>query len=124
MKKRLIIGIGGLLLVLIMSLLIVVFFSGSLGLSEVSGRIISRFQSSKCAKAGERYLPLPKSERKECCWGLQRITLCVYYNPDDQNANEEGCVGSGFPCGSVCSDCGNGVCERWEDQCTCAKDCK
>lgn len=51
---------------------------------------------------------------EKCCPGLSIIV---------------GCLGDDGKCGSICagdlicSDCGNGICESWENKCTCEVDC-
>jgi len=52
----------------------------------------------------------------ECCQGLESIMYSGYF---DQNCNPTGLAGAG----SVCSKCGNGICESWETKCTCPQDC-
>jgi len=55
----------------------------------------------------------------ECCEGLKAILP-----PDkfDEDCNFKPRIGvSG---GDVCANCGNGVCESWENKCNCSEDCK
>ena len=82
--------------------------------------------TEKCAKAGEKssYSSLGPSAPtpKKCCKGLVEIYAGSRYEPDKEYADENGCihwVGSA----SMCSDCGNGICESWENRCNCFKDC-
>ena len=51
---------------------------------------------------------------KTCCEGLATIPVRDY---------EDGECLFVFDAGTICSDCGNGVCEDWENQCNCAEDC-
>ncbi|MAG50526.1 hypothetical protein CL621_02715 [archaeon] len=50
----------------------------------------------------------PDSYVGECCEGLSRISEC---------SEEE------LGCGEICSDCGNGICEEWENDYNCPDDC-
>ncbi|MBU2562443.1 MAG: PepSY domain-containing protein [Nanoarchaeota archaeon] len=67
-----------------------------------------------CAKAGEVAVSNPPTINKECCEGLEQISSI---NGFDEQCNplEGG--------GSICSDCGNNICEDWENECSCSKDC-
>jgi len=59
----------------------------------------------------------------ECCDGLISIPTDLIYEPEFSFSDNNGCsisVGAG---GSICSDCGNDICEEWEDRCNCPKDC-
>lgn len=51
---------------------------------------------------------------KKCCEGLVKIPVKEY---------EGGKCFELFDVGTVCSDCGNEVCEEWENACSCEKDC-
>ncbi|MDA3815233.1 MAG: cohesin domain-containing protein, partial [Patescibacteria group bacterium] len=53
----------------------------------------------------------------ECCAELKGID---YFRNYDANCNPTPLMGG--PAG-VCSDCGNGICEGWENKCNCSKDC-
>lgn len=78
------------------------FFNGSCG----SEYVIELF----CVEAGESLGPAT-----ECCGGLVGL--------DNFRIDETGeCVGliGGY---LKCSDCGNGVCEDWENKCNCEEDC-
>jgi len=68
-------------------------------------------QEYSCKKAGESSFVFG------CCEGLKEITPIIAY---DEECNEIGCTG----CTSVCSDCGNNICEEWENKCNCPEDCK
>ena len=81
-----------------------------------------------CVKEGQRIpitavSPAGFEQRKhiatECCEGLKAISP-----PDkfDEDCNFKPRIGvSG---GDVCANCGNGVCESWENKCNCSEDCK
>lgn len=65
----------------------------------------------ECAQAGER-----SGVAVQCCEGLESI-------PNSAKGTDGICAESvgGYP---VCSDCGNGVCEEWENVCNCEIDCR
>jgi hypothetical protein len=75
--------------------------------------------SSDCAKAGELSLNDVTGESKECCSGLQEVGNLPDGTPEEcaEYANMEGY-------GSICTACGNGNCEQWENKCICPADCK
>ncbi len=54
----------------------------------------------------------------ECCQGLIKIAGGQYPKSYDENC----IVMPGVPV--ICSDCGNGDCEEWENKCNCPKDCQ
>lgn len=64
-----------------------------------------------CKKAGESVLV------SECCEGLKEIPPIRIY---DDECNETGMTGWTY----ICSDCGNNICESWENKCNCPEDCK
>jgi len=72
-----------------------------------------------CAKAGELSFNDVTGEMKECCSGLKEVG-----NLPDGTAEE--CTDfskmEGF--GSICTNCGNSICESWENRCICPADCK
>lgn len=69
-----------------------------------------------CAKAGEGDgAPGPNSPIVTCCSGLTKINGCL----ELRNGVCEPLVG----CGGICSDCGNKICETWENKCNCPSDC-
>jgi len=89
--------------------------------------LINNTLTEKCAKAGElcSYPSLgPNAPTpRECCEGLVKIYTGLRYEPDNEYADENGCIyleGSAY----ICSDCGNGICESWENRCNCPEDCK
>lgn len=53
----------------------------------------------------------------ECCEGLSEIPRIEAY---DNECNLVGYLGWLY----ICSDCGNGICESWEDKCNCQEDCE
>jgi hypothetical protein len=78
-------------------------------------------RESTCLKSGEGRNPSlgPNDPNygKGCCEGLDELLPTKKYNGD---CTENDLVGFTF----VCSDCGNGVCEEWEDKCNCPEDCE
>lgn len=107
MKTRLIIGVIA-VVILVVILGVYLFPSGE-----------------KCANAGESSSNPslgPDENPRECCEGLVEISWDLRYEPGDEMADENGCVMT-VGAGSICSDCGNGICEEWEDKCRCPRDC-
>lgn len=72
---------------------------------------ISYIKEVACAKAGE-----DSGIAKQCCSGLNNIAK----GGEMVNGRCE------FPIGTlgVCSDCGNKICESWENVCNCPVDCR
>ena len=71
-----------------------------------------------CTKAGSspdeysfgKYIgPIP-----DCCDGLERI---------DYKFSRDGECFDVPDTGTICSDCGNNICEEWENLCNCPEDC-
>jgi len=52
---------------------------------------------------------------KQCCNGLSSIPVKTFVNGK--------CLVE-FDISTICSNCGNGVCEKWENTCNCSKDCE
>ena len=71
-----------------------------------------------CIKGGEIYQSpaVLGKKRGECCSGLGVIAQAA---TDDCELFSQ--MGGG---NSICSNCGNNVCESWENKCTCPEDCK
>jgi len=67
--------------------------------------------SGECAAAGQPQGVGP--EELPCCEGLSSIPWT------DWSPGQCGVV----PGGNICSDCGNGSCEPWENPCNCQADC-
>ncbi len=51
---------------------------------------------------------------KKCCDGLIKIPKLFYDGECKQIPDT----------GTVCSNCGDNICDNWENICNCAKDCK
>lgn len=49
-----------------------------------------------------------------CCEGLLKIPVKDYKDGECYNL---------FDVGTVCSECGNSICEEWENKCNCPEDC-
>jgi len=70
-------------------------------------------QAPECTKEGESF---PIYPGHDCCDGLIAIKPTASLNTSTGECTP--IVGS-----SVCSNCGNGTCEKWENQCNCLEDC-
>ena len=55
----------------------------------------------------------------ECCPGLVAIPPPEYF---DEKCNFNPKIG--VTGGEICSNCGNNICESWENKCNCPEDCK
>ncbi len=78
------------------------FYRGECGQNYVHG--------VECAQAGEH-----SGVAIQCCEGLDEISNSLV-------GNDGMCA---YPIGAypICSDCGNGICESWENLCSCPEDC-
>lgn len=76
-----------------------------------------------CVRAGEVYespAVLGSPMNGNCCKGL--IPIAQYsMAPGEINCELFNQMGGGD---SICSACGNGHCEPWENKCNCPQDCK
>ena len=60
----------------------------------------------------------PNDPGPRCCPGLKSI-------PATNKTFDENCQYTGFTgYWTICTDCGNNVCEKWESKCTCPEDCQ
>ncbi|MFC1856591.1 DUF333 domain-containing protein [Thermodesulfobacteriota bacterium] len=66
-------------------------------------------QELPCKEAGEDVLI------SECCEGLTQIQPLII--------DDDGNCGSMIGAANICTDCGNGICESWENYCSCPQDC-
>ena len=68
-----------------------------------------------CVPAGQSYHVTPETKDYECCEGSSHIAVAyVIDNGRMCSMNQEW---------SLCSECGNGACEPWENICNCHADC-
>lgn len=72
-----------------------------------------------CVQGGEITFDLTNGEFIGfCCEGLQEVVAlpdgtneeCLEYEQMDRF-------------GTICTDCGNNICEKWENRCICPEDC-
>lgn len=82
------------------------------GKSGVIGKDLDEdeVEETGCVTEGET---MPVYPGFECCIGLVAI------NPTTPDLNCEPLLGA-----SICSKCGNGTCEQWENYCNCPEDCE
>jgi hypothetical protein len=80
-----------------------------------------------CVKAGEtvNYSFPKKGYPKKCCAGLIQIYSGTIFYPTEKigPATLQGGCTTIQGAADICSNCGNGVCEKWENPCNCSKDC-
>lgn len=81
--------------------------------------IVLAFVGTSCAGAGKTSFNDVTGKTKECCMGLDSISGCSP-DPDDPTCEHYYEI---VGCGSICSDCGNNICEDWENRCSCPEDC-
>ena len=77
--------------------------------------------AQECAEAGAKIPVIP--DDPICCDGLKKISVSTPSSPhkSDELISEDMCMTA---VGAViCSDCGNGICEEWENECNCSEDC-
>ena len=74
-----------------------------------------------CALEGEQIDKF--TNNLECCEGLKRVNTGFGYK---DSTKECGQIMYCDPvnCPDVCINCGNDICEEWENQCNCPEDCK
>ncbi len=81
------------------------------------------FYQGKCGRKYRKNISCKKAGDSpgyfgKCCWGLEEIE---YHTGPDADGN------CGLPLmgrsSGICSNCGNGVCEEWENKCNCPEDC-
>ncbi|MCX6818728.1 MAG: DUF333 domain-containing protein [Candidatus Aenigmarchaeota archaeon] len=77
------------------------------------------FYSGECGTEYRKELPCRNGGEpalvSECCEGMEKIPPTYIYNEDCTS------IMTGWT--SICSDCGNGNCETWENKCNCPEDC-
>jgi hypothetical protein len=82
--------------------------------SEVSYDDLRKEMYNGCKQAGDRWFVQVTTRYNVCCRGLEFVPVATVPSPGV-------CAVAGDLLG--CSDCGNGVCESWENSCTCPADC-
>jgi len=111
MKRGLIIGAIIIIVVIIIAGISFLFYPQS------EKEIIN--SNTNCTRAGQSpdeysfgmYIgPIP-----QCCDGLKRINVRQYEDGECYVLPDTG---------TICSDCGNDICEEWENPCNCPDDCK
>jgi hypothetical protein len=82
--------------------------------SDVNYANLKQEMYKGCKNAGESWLVRPETRYTVCCEGLDFLAvaqvidgLCSF---DQEHV--------------ICSNCGNGICEKWENFCSCPSDCK
>jgi len=106
MKRGLIIGI--VVVVILAVVLIVMYYPSS---PEPS--------PSECASGGEVTGNMVTGEFRECCEGLEAIAGCTL--SEGMTCEDYNLIDG---CNSICSNCGNGLCEEIENKCSCPEDCE
>lgn len=111
MKRGLIIGIVSIIILAIVLVLYVY-----LPRKEIS-KVSTKDPEEYCEPAGQsadEYSFGKYIGPKKCCKGLMKIPVKEYKDGECYDL---------FDVGTVCSDCGNSICEEWENQCNCPEDC-
>jgi hypothetical protein len=107
MKKRRVI----ILVILLLIILAVIWYLNPLNFNN-------KFLGN-CASAGQTSANDATGKVKICCNGLKSLGgIPDQYSPD---RCEEAYQMYGF--GAICTNCGNGNCEKWENKCNCPEDC-
>lgn len=76
----------------------------------------NKSNDKNCANGGQTSLNDATGQSTPCCDGLTQI------GGTPLNKYRDGMPADGY--GSICSDCGNGICESWEHKYNCPADCK
>ncbi len=103
---------------LLVIVLLVLLATLTINLYFLSKKVIAPIVPvTSCIQAGEIYQsPAVSGVKKgKCCSGLTVIEQAT--NPDCEQAKLAGGQDS------ICSACGNGRCEQWENKCNCPQDC-
>lgn len=96
---------------IILIIVAIVLLLAILGLYVYSRRV----SVADCAGAGEKIGTMLVNGKK-CCDGLKPIPVIS----ETENEN----VVSETSDTAICSNCGNGLCEKWENKFNCSLDCK
>lgn len=90
---------------------------------DVSDKYFTISNPNDCLEAGQVYQNAslgPNGSFGACCDGLSGIDGGLWdAAPNAASPICQSREGSGM----ICSNCGNGLCERWENRCNCSKDC-
>ena len=84
-------------------------------------------KNESCAKEGEAAFLSSGPPFKDCCEDLVEIAGGdeSHWENVDKNSNgvidDDEVIDGGF---TMCSDCGNGICESWEHRYNCPEDCQ
>jgi len=81
----------------------------------INEQVINEKSCVQSGKSADEYSFGKYIGPKKCCEGLEKIPAKDY---------EDGKCYVLFDVGTVCSECGNDICEEWENPCNCPKDCK
>jgi len=76
-------------------------------------------EKENCKEAGQIAFNNPTGSYTACCAGLDEVPNIGDGTPEQCEAWESM---EGY--GTMCTDCGNGECESWENRCRCPEDCK
>ncbi len=71
-----------------------------------------------CIEEGDTF---KQSENFSCCDGLEYTLDKKYYQGENCELTAPNV--EGYELNYVCTNCGNSVCEEWENACNCAEDC-
>jgi hypothetical protein len=111
------------LVVILAAVLLFLFWSAILVFISEPNWIFGSLNAS-CVKEGES-IPWPSANKNnECCAGLAPIPPTFPTNNSKEHISSlpEGC-GISVGTTNICSNCGNGKCESWENACNCPQDC-
>ncbi|MDD3084179.1 MAG: hypothetical protein PHP82_04090 [Candidatus ainarchaeum sp.] len=106
--------VGAIILIIFLVLIIITIFF-------IKNNVPLEGELKDCLEAGEIYQsPAFLGEKRgECCDGL---TIIAQYGivQGEYNCEMFEQLGGG---NTICSNCGNDICEEWENKCNCPKDC-
>ena len=103
---------------LIILIIVVIIVIIGIILWGMSFRVPEQSANKNCAKAGEISFNFATKENKDCCEGLKRVSQVPEQNKDNCN---QAIINEGL--NSICTNCGNNICEAWENKCVCPEDC-
>src|SRR3989344_4138530 len=104
--------IGVIIIIIALIITVAWYFSSS----KLNGSV-----KENCVAAGEDKLGYPYTKSpKICCENLKEISAAK----EDQYQIIDGKFFPAPGIGSICSDCGNAICEKWENKYNCQEYCK